>query len=121
MLRSDEHYKILQMLEREAPQFGRDSAGADGGVWEVSTGGAAGAPGVAGERRQAEACPTGGPASSLRLPASRILDLPDVPDLLSLPVEPIQWLVESMIPRAAVTPGAPSFPVWKGGAFDFRS
>jgi AAA domain-containing protein len=35
--------------------------------------------------------------------AAKILDLPDVPDLLALPVEPISWLVDRMIPRAAVT------------------
>jgi len=36
-------------------------------------------------------------------PAAKIRDFPDVPDLLALPVEPVSWLVERMIPRAAVT------------------
>jgi hypothetical protein len=66
MLRSDEHHKILQMLEREAPQFGRDAGGVECGAMSAAS-----------------------PASSFQPPASRILDLTDVPDLLSLPVEPI--------------------------------
>src|SRR5512141_2725624 len=35
--------------------------------------------------------------------ARKILDYADVPDLLSLAVEPVSWLVERMIPRAALT------------------
>jgi hypothetical protein len=35
--------------------------------------------------------------------ARKILDYADVPDLLSLAVEPVSWLVDRMIPRAAVT------------------
>jgi hypothetical protein len=35
--------------------------------------------------------------------AGRIFDFTDVPDLLSLEVEPVAWLVEGMIPRAALT------------------
>ena len=66
MLRSDEHHKILQMLEREAPQFGRDAGGVECGAMSAAS-----------------------PASNPQPLASTILDLTDVPDLLSLPVEPI--------------------------------
>ena len=74
MLRNDEHHKILQMLEREGTEYGRDA---------VSTDGAAG---HAGARAR-----------------GKILDFADVPDVLSLPANPIAWLVDGMIPCAAVT------------------
>ena len=72
MLRSDEHHKILQMLERDV---------------------------AAGPASQPPA--TLPPASMP--PGPRILDLSDVPDLLALPAEPVSWLVDRMIPRAALT------------------
>ena len=44
-----------------------------------------------------------GPGENGFAPAPKIRDFPDVPDLLTLEVEPVSWLVERMIPRAAVT------------------
>jgi hypothetical protein len=44
-----------------------------------------------------------GPGENGAAPAAKIRDFADVPDLLALPVEPVSWLVERMIPRAAVT------------------
>jgi hypothetical protein len=54
----------------------------------------------------------GGAGDSLA--SGKILDFADVPDLLTLAVEPVSWLVERMIPRAAVTlvAGERSYKSW---------
>lgn len=75
MLSSREHENILQMLEREA-----------GSGFGASTGHGP----DSGENGDSPA-------------ARKILDYADVPDLLSLAVEPVSWLVDRMIPRAALT------------------
>src|SRR5580704_12875417 len=58
-----------------------------------------------------------GPSQNGLAPAAKIRSFADVPDLLALEVEPVSWLVERMIPRAAVTlvAGEPgSYKSWLG-------